>query len=282
MSGAILRRRWQSALGWALAALAGMLLVGVLLHIMLFVLMRGGGALSLEMLLTDTQGVAGGLRNAITGSLLLSGLGLALGVPIGVGSGIYLAERRGSLNARVLSLVVDVLVGVPSIVLGYFGYVTLVLHLGWGFSLAAGALTLALLMLPYIARSTDLALRNLPPSLRESAYALGCGEGRLVMRILLPAAAGPIFTGILLAFAIGLGETAPLIYTADWSNYLWNRKFSHEPVGYLTYVIWSFIQEPFASAHQLAYAAALIIMLMVFALALGARLVLLRRYAPAA
>ncbi len=278
-AGLMLRRRWLSGLGWALAALAGAALVGVLLHILVFVLLRGSQALNLQLLLTDTQGVAGGLRNAITGSLLLALLGLALAVPVGVGTGIYLAENKDSLNARALSLAVDVLIGVPSIVLGYFGYITLVLHLGWGFSLAAGAITLALLMLPYIARSTDLALRNVPAALRESAYALGCGEGRLTFRILLPAAAGPVFTGILLAFAIGLGETAPLIYTADWSNYLWNGKLTHEPVGYLTYVIWSFIQEPFSSAHRLAYAAALLIMLMVFALALGGRLILARRYA---
>jgi phosphate transport system permease protein len=171
----------------------------------------------------------------------------------------------------------DVLVGIPSIVLGYFGYITMVLYLGWKFSLAAGALTLAIMMLPYIARTTEMALRQVPLSAREAAYGLGCGEGRVIWSILIPSARGPIITGVLLAVAISLGETAPLLYTAGWSNYLWSGHFTHEGVGYLTYVIWSFIGQPYPSAHQLAYAAALLITLMVLVINLIARAVFYRR-----
>ncbi|APZ44564.1 phosphate ABC transporter, permease protein PstA [Acidihalobacter ferrooxydans] len=262
---------------WFAVAAAFTLLAFVLLHILGYVFVRGVQSLGLETFTTDTQGLAGGLRNAILGSLELSGFALLLAAPIGVSAGIYLSEWGGGWVGRIARFMSDVLVGVPSIVLGYFGYITMVLYLGWQFSMAAGAITLAILMLPYIARTSEMALRAQPWSLREAAYALGAGERRVVLRALLPAARGPIFTGILLALAISLGETAPLIYTVNWSNYSWNGHFTHEPVAYLTYVIWSYIGEPYASAHKLAYAAALLITLMVLVINLGARALLWRR-----
>ncbi|OBS08155.1 phosphate ABC transporter permease PstA [Acidihalobacter prosperus] len=272
-----LRRRIGGSLGWTLTTAAIALLAFVLLYLLGFVLVRGAQALHLDIFLTDTQGIAGGLRNAIVGSLLISGGGVMIAAPVGICAGIYLAEYGDDWLGRSGRFMSDVLVGVPSIVLGYFGYITMVLYLGWKFSLAAGALTLAIMMLPYIARTTEMALRQVPHSAREAAYGLGCGEGRVIWSILLPAARGPIITGVLLALAISLGETAPLLYTAGWSNYLWSGQLTHEGVGYLTYVIWSFIGEPYASAHQLAYAAALLITLMVLAINLTARAVFYRR-----
>lgn len=271
------RRRFMDVASWIATGAAFALLGFVLLHILGYVFVRGVQSLNLETFTTNTQGIAGGLRNAIVGSLLLSGFALLIAAPIGVSAGVYLSEYGGGWVGRVARFMSDVLVGVPSIVLGYFGYITMVLYLGWKFSMLAGAITLAILMLPYIARTSEMALRAVPLTVREAAYGLGCNEGWLVLRILLPAARVPIFTGILLALAISLGETAPLIYTVNWSNYTWSGHFTHEPVAYLTYVIWSYIGEPYASAHKLAYAAALLITLMVLVINLLARALMWRR-----
>ncbi|MGH7212127.1 MAG: PstA family ABC transporter permease, partial [Acetobacteraceae bacterium] len=178
--------------------------------------------------------------------------------------------------ARTTRFLSDVLVGMPSIVLGYFGYITMVQDLGWGFSVAAASIVLALISLPYICRTTELALAQVPNELREAAYALGAGDARVLFRISLPVALPGVLTGILLALAISVGETAPLLYTAGWSNYLWNGQLTHAPIGYLTYAIWTFINEPFASANALAYAAALLVTLFVLLINIASRLILMR------
>lgn len=270
-------RRLVDALTWVAAALSFAGLAFVLLHLLGYVLIKGLPAMQWSLFTQDTQGIAGGLRNAVVGSLVLSGFALLMAVPVGVSAGVYLAEHGDGWVGKTSRFLSDVLVGVPSVVLGYFGYVVMVIGLGWKFSLLAGSITLAILMLPYIARTSEMALRALPSALREAAYGLGCPESRLVWRILLPSALIPILTGTLMALAIALGETAPLLFTAGWSNYLWTGHFTQEGVGYLTYVIWSFIGEPYPSAHHLAYAAAFIITLMVLIINLSARLLLLRR-----
>jgi phosphate transport system permease protein len=167
----------------------------------------------------------------------------------------------------------DVLVGVRSIVIGCFGYVTMVVGLGWKFSLAAGSVALAIISLPYICRTSEMALRQVPNELREAAYALGATDGAVTMRIALPAALPAVLTGILLTLAISVGETAPLLYAAGWSSYLWNGHLTLEPIGYLTYAIWAFITEPFESAHALAYAAALFVTLFVLVISVLTRVV---------
>ncbi|MDE2008065.1 MAG: ABC transporter permease subunit, partial [Rhodospirillales bacterium] len=179
--------------------------------------------------------------------------------------------------ASAIRFMADVLVGVPSIVLGYFGYITMVQGLGWNFSLAAACITIAILCLPYICRTTELALSQVPASMKEAAFALGAGEGRVAFRIMLPTAMPGILTGILLAFAISIGETAPLIYTAGWSSYLWTGEVVRSPVAYLTYAIWAFINEPFAEANALAYAAAFLVTALVLLISVASRVVLQRR-----
>lgn len=272
------KRRWLSRLWWFLTGLSLFILAFSLLYLLGFVFVHGVGALNLTTFTQDTQGIAGGLRNAIAGSLLISGLALVLAVPVGVSAGIYLAEYDyipfvGSVS-RFIS---DVLVGVPSIILGYFGYITMVVYAGWKFSLLAASITLAIMMLPYIARTTEMALRDIPDSVRESAYALGAGDGRVILKIMIPAARTGILTGVLLSLSISLGETAPLIYTANWSSYLWDGHFTNEPVAYLTYVIWSYIGEPYESAHKLAYAAAFLIVFLVLGINIVARYLLRHR-----
>lgn len=270
------RRNMMSWLGWGACGLAFALLAFSLLDILHLVFVRGVSALSLKLFLTPTSGIAGGLLNAIEGTVLLTLGALLLAVPIGVLGGIYVSEFPRERFARIVRFVADVLVGVPSIVFGLFGYLTMVTALDWHFSLAAGCITLALMVTPYILRTTELALRGIPPELREAGYALGASQANLVARVLLRECASRVLTGILLAMAISMGETAPLIYTVNWSNYYWHGHLTHEPVAYLTYVIWSFINEPFDSAHALAYAAALLITLFVLVLTILARLSLSR------
>ena len=272
-----LQRRAFNYMGWALCALTFLMLGGAMVWILEMVFVRGAGAMNWTVLTTETQGVGGGLLNAIEGTLVLAIGGVLLSVPPGIAAGIYLSEYDGGWLAPVLRFMSDVLVGVPSIVVGYFGYVTMVVTLGWKFSVAAGSIALAIISLPYITRTSEVAFRQVPRTLREAGFGLGCKPGTVIMRICLPMAMPSILTGVLLALAISVGETAPLIYTAGWSNYMWSGHLTNEAIGYLTYAIWSFIQEPFASAHALAFAAAFFVTGFVLVISLIARVVTQRR-----
>jgi phosphate transport system permease protein len=272
-----LSRRIVSITGWALSGMCLAVLAVLMVWILSVVFVRGVGALNLTVLTTVTQGSGGGLLNAIEGTLVLSAGALLLAVPFGVAAGIYSAEYRFSSWAVIIRFLADVLVGVPSIVIGYFGYVALVQWLGWNFSLAAGAISLAIISLPYICRTTELALRQVSNDLRDAAFSLGANERRVIFGVCLPAALPAILTGVLLALAVSVGETAPLLYTAGWSNFMWDGHLTHSPIGYLTYAIWTFINEPFASANALAYAAALLVTGFVLIINILARFVLERR-----
>lgn len=270
--GLLLRRRLGSALGWMLFGLFFAMLAFALLDIVHMVLVRGLPALRWDLFTQPTNGVSGGLKNAIIGTLSLTFGSLLLAAPIGIFGGIYVSEYRGSAFARTVRFLSDVLVGVPSIVFGLFGYLTMVSAMGWQFSMLAGCITLALMIAPYILRTTELAFRGVAPELHEAAYALGAGHATVVFKVMLRSCGNRVLTGLLLAMAISMGETAPLIYTVNWSNYVWSGHLTHEPVAYLTYVIWSFINEPFDSAHALAYAAALLITVFTLLITLAARL----------
>ncbi len=200
-----------------------------------------------------------------------------MAAPIGIAAGIYLSEFGSGIAGQSLRFLSDILVGVPSIVLGYVGYITMVIYLGWQFSVAAGIITLTVMLLPYITRTTELALANIPQPVREAGYGIGAGEGTVILRILLPGALPAVMTGLFYALALSMGETAPLIYTAGWSNYMWNGQFTNQPIGYLTYVIWTFINEPFQEAHILAFAAAFLITLLVLGLILIGRWLMIRQ-----
>ncbi|HVB33196.1 MAG TPA: phosphate ABC transporter permease PstA [Patescibacteria group bacterium] len=272
--GSALRRRLFDYLGWGLCGLAFFLLGSATVWILVVVFLRGLSALTPAVLTQVTVGYGGGLLNAIEGTVVLAVGGILLAIPPGLAAGIYLSEFGQGRLAPVIRFLVDVLVGVPSIVIGYFGYVTMVVDLGWQFSVAAGSVALAIIALPYICRTSEMALRQVPRNMREGAYALGAGDGRVALGICVPMALPAILTGILLALAIAVGETAPLIYTAGWSNYLWTGHLIKEPIGYLTYAIWAFITEPFSGAHALAYAAAFFVTLFVLLISIFARLAL--------
>lgn len=260
-----------SRLWWALSVAAFGLTILILAAIFGFVGVQGAGALRPSLFTTVTSGIAGGLANAIAGTLLLVTTGLTVSAIVGIGTALWVVEFAPSWAARSVRFMIDVLAGVPSIVVGYFLYVALVEGLGWGFSLIAGALALGIFVLPYVERSADIALTNVPRELREGSIALGARPATMIFSIDVPWALPGILTGLLVAIGIGLGETAPLIYTAGWSNYMPTLAPTHSPVGYLTYVVWTYISQPFAESHRLAYAAALLLMGFVFITNLLAR-----------
>lgn len=272
-----IRRNLVSLVGWGLCGLALLLVIAPLLDIVFVMAWRGLSAFSLGLFTHNTTGAHGGLANSIEGTALITFFALCIAVPLGVGAGIHLSEYGKNRTGSVIRFMSDVLTGTPSIVLGYFSYIVMVIGFGWGFSLIAAAITLAILIVPYLARITELALQQVPNQMREAAYALGANDATVVFKVVLPTAASGVITGALLALAISVGETAPLIYTAGWSNFGWGGQFTHQPVAYLTYVIWTFIDQPDAKSHALAFAASFIVMLVVLAVNIGVRLAVRRK-----
>jgi len=237
----------RSGYGWrkvkdrtvtVLATASVVIVMYPLLHIVGSFVYQGILALSIPRLVGLT--LDGGLANSIAGTALLVGLSVVIAVPIGVLGGIYLAEFSGNGKyASVARFVADVLSAMPSILLGYVGFLILVQYFGWGFSPLAGAMTLAFLMLPYVIRTTERSLRKVPPNIREGAVALGSRRSQVVNKLTLRLALPGILTGVLLSISISLGETAPLLYTGEGSNF-YPCGLTQCPVGFLTNVVYNF------------------------------------------
>lgn len=261
------------------AAAALILAVATLCWVLGTLIARGGGALSWRLLteLPNPPGIpGGGLAHAIAGTLLLTGAALCLGVPTGIAAGIWLAEfGQGSRIAYAVRFLADVLMGVPSIVIGVFVYGLLVAPLG-SFSGLAGAVALALLMLPIVTRTTEEMLRAVPVTLREAALACGCPPWIMILRVSVRAALPGILTGVLLAIARVGGETAPLLFTSLNTPY-WSFD-PLAPIGTLNVTLFNYAMSPYRDWQQLAWAAALCITLAVLALTIAART--LRRKRP--
>jgi phosphate transport system permease protein len=227
-------------------------------------------------------GFTGGLEGPLVGTLVLMAGVLIIAGTVGVLAGVHLAElaRARPENggpSTWLRMASDVLSGFPSIVLGYVGYVALVVGLHWGYSLLPAVLILSVMVVPYIAKSTESALRQVPTSYREGAEALGMSTGYALRKVVLKSGAPGIVTGILIALAIAGGETAPLLYTANFSSSLWTGSLTggHE-FGYLTYMVYTFWDEPNTHAVALSYDAALILVAMVLVLLVTARIIVAR------
>lgn len=222
----------------------------------------------------------GGLASSISGTVLIAGLSAVIAVPVGVLGGIYLAEFSGrSRYADFVRFVADVLAGVPSIVLGYVGFLLLVSYLGWGLSALAGGVTLSILMLPYILRTTELSIRKVPTSIREAAEALGSTKTQMINRLTFRLALPGILTGILLSVSIAMGETAPLLFTAGWSPFNpCGLTGCPGGVGYLTRIFYDFVQNanPSVGYQNLAYLSAFLLMSFAVAINIVARLGLRR------
>lgn len=221
----------------------------------------------------NTEG--GGLANAITGSLLLIIWATVIGTPIGIFAGIYLAEYgKKGLLATIIRFINDILLSAPSIIIGLFVYMLVVVYMGH-FSGWAGIIALALIQLPIIVRTTENMLLLIPNTLREAAYALGTPRWRVILKITLKASLSGIVTGVLLAVARIAGETAPLLFTA-LSNQFWSTDLSH-PIANLPVTIFKFAMSPFIEWQQLAWAGVLLITLFVLLLNIVARLLFSRK-----
>ncbi|MEJ2346356.1 MAG: phosphate ABC transporter permease PstA [Gammaproteobacteria bacterium] len=207
--------------------------------------------------ITPPPGSAGGLINAIVGSLIMTGVGVLIGTPVGVLAGTYLSEfGRASRIAPVVRFVNDILLSAPSIIIGVFIYEVVVVSMGH-FSAWAGALALALIVIPVVVRTTEDMLRLVPDTMREAAAALGAPQWKVVTTIVYRAARAGILTGILLAVARISGETAPLLFTA-LNNQFWASSLN-EPMANLPVVIFQFAMSPYDDWQHLAWAGALLI-----------------------
>ncbi|MBI0325621.1 phosphate ABC transporter permease PstA [Burkholderia plantarii] len=266
------RRKGTNAIALTLSLAAMLFGLVWLVWILYTTLHLGIGGLSLQLFTEstpapDTDG--GGLANAIVGSLLLVGLGTCVGTPVGVLAGVYLAEY-GQRNwlASLMRFINDILLSAPSIVIGLFVYAVVVAPSG-RFSGWAGVISLALLQIPIVIRTTENMLNLVPNALREAAFALGTPKWRMILKITLRASIGGITTGVLLAVARIAGETAPLLFTA-LSNQFFSADMS-KPIANLPVTIYKFAMSPFAQWQSLAWAGVFLITLGVLGLNILAR-----------
>ena len=217
----------------------------------------------------------GGLANAFFGSAVMCGLAIAIGTPLGVLAGTWLAEYGNARKAgTIVRFVNDILLSAPSIVLGLFVYTLFIMQFGGGFSALAGALALAFIVLPVVVRTTDEMLRLVPSQMREAALSLGVPQWKVIVQVLYRSASAGIVTGILLALARISGETAPLLFTAFGSQY-WNANVL-QPMASVPVVMNQFAGSPYESWQTLAWAGALVLTVFVLLISLTARGVLLR------
>jgi phosphate transport system permease protein len=241
--------------------------------ILVEVVKNGAGALSLEFLTQPPGAIGsgrGGIGPAIQGTLIVIALASLIGAPIGVLAGIYLSEFAGSgkfpYAVRFLN---DVLTGLPSIVVGIVGFVVIVLTIG-SFSVWAGAFALSIIMVPIVVRVTEETLKIVPNSIREAGYSLGIPKWKVVMFIVLTSAKSGVLTGIVLALSRIAGETAPLIMTILGTS-LFFTGFT-DPVDALPLRIWRLASQPYESAHEFGWGAALILILLVLVMNVGLRM----------
>ncbi|HYG05195.1 MAG TPA: phosphate ABC transporter permease PstA [Stenotrophomonas sp.] len=249
-------------LGWILWTLAAKGLAGI--------------NLDLFTKMTPPPMQEGGLLNAFFGSAVMCALAIAIGTPLGVAAGTWLAEYGNARKAgTVVRFVNDILLSAPSIVLGLFVYTLFVMQTGGQFSAFAGALALSFIVLPVVVRTTDEMLRLVPSQMREAALSLGIPQWKVIVQVLYRSASAGIVTGILLALARISGETAPLLFTA-FGNQYWNGNV-FRPMASVPVVMNQFAGSPYESWQTLAWAGALVLTVFVLLVSLGAR-ALLRRY----
>ena len=257
-------RYWTDKCAVYFLSLCALLVLLPLLSILIDVLRQGFGALNLDFFTKLPKPVGetgGGMANAIVGTLTLLGIALCIGVPIGLGTGIYLSEYAHSRFAFAIRFLTDVLNGIPSIVYGIFAYTLFVMPMK-SFSAWSGGFALGIMMIPIITRTTEQFIRMVPASLREAGMALGIPQWRVIVDIVLQTAGGGILTGVMVALSRVAGETAPLLFTA-FGNRFWQGALN-EPIAALPLQIFSYAISPFDDWHRQAWAGALVLILIVF------------------
>jgi len=271
-------RRFQDKLAYGLGALCVGVAIVPLASILFEVVRNGVSALTPEFL-TSSPGVfgqaGGGIANAIQGTAILLALASAMAVPFGLLSGVYLAEFGDNKYGRTVRFLNDVLTEFPSIVIGILVYSIIVLAMR-GFSTIAGAVALAIIMLPIITRTTEESIKIVPSSIRDAAMALGIRRWRATISVVLSTARSGVITGILLAIARVSGETAPLLLTVLGSQFFFNGL--NQPIAALPLTIYRDANLPYAFARQQGWGAALVLILMVLGLNIGVRLATRGRY----
>lgn len=273
------KRKIEGFIALAFSSLAALIGMFWLVFILGDVIIHGIGALNISLFLNDPApaGVeGGGLRNAFIGQLMITFCATLIGVPVGVLGGTFLAEyAKRTKFAQLISVLSDIIVSVPSIVVGTFIYALLVRPMGH-FSGWAGAVALSIIMIPVVLRTTEDMLSMVPWTLREAAFALGAPYYKVIIQVVYRGAATGILTGILLSIARVAGETAPLLFTSFNNNFFsWNM---NRPIASLTATIFQYAMGPYESWHQQAWAAAFVITLFILVLTILGRLVLKWRY----
>ncbi|MCT7985471.1 phosphate ABC transporter permease PstA [Laspinema sp. A4] len=264
----------RSLFVWVMTLLSGACLVITLIPlfaVMIYVTIKGFNRLNLDLFtqLPPSAGMeGGGIANAIAGTLIMVGIAAAISVPIGVFGAVYLSEFSSIQVARWIRFATNVLSGVPSIIVGIFAYGIIVLTTKQ-FSALAGGVALSVLMLPIVVRTTDEALQIVPPDVRWASVGVGASNYQTVLRVVLPAALPAIITGLTLAIARAAGETAPLIFTALFT-FFWPQGL-FEPAPSLAVLVYNFASVPYASQQELAWAASLILVLLVLLTSILAR-----------
>lgn len=273
------RLRWRkfvSGLMLTMTGVCAMVAVSVLFFILGYLAFHGGASINWNFftkLPAPVGEAGGGMANAIVGSAKLLLLASLLGVPVGFFGGIYLAEFSGSKVAFVIRYAADLMNGVPSIVIGIFAYTLMVLPFKH-FSTFAGSFALGLMMIPITLRSTEQFLLSVPRELREGSMALGASKWRTIQAVVVPAAYRGILTAILLALARVAGETAPLLFTA-FGNRFWSPGWT-QPTASLPVVIFTYAVSPYEDWHRQAWAAGLVLLGLILAVNIVARVILAR------
>lgn len=271
------RRRATDHAATVIAAGLSALVVGTLFAIFAYLVVKGASSLNWTFLTQTPKPVGeagGGMANCLFGSVLILLIASALGLPVGIGAGIYLAEYGHNRLGQLIRFTADVLNGVPSIVIGLVAYGLVVVTQGH-FSAFSGGVALAIMMVPILTRNTEEMLRLVPQSVREAAFGLGIPQWRTTISITLATARAGIITGIMLAFARVAGETAPLLFTA-LGNTFWS--FSpNQPIAALPLQIYVYANSPYEEWHRQAWAGALLLIIMIVGTTAVVRFVFLRR-----
>lgn len=274
-----LRRRKMLSSGMTLmTGVFAALVIGALVVILGYIAVTGVRELSLSFLVNSPKPVGepgSGIANAIVGTLILISIASVIGLPVGILAGLYLAEFATNRFGNTLRFLIDTLTGVPSIVVGVFVWTVMVRPMGH-FSALAGGVSLAMIMMPIVARTTEEMIRLVPQSMREAALALGAPVWRMSLGVVLRAAAGGVATGAMLAIARISGETAPLLFTSLSYNYV--STDINQPIASLTYQIFYYAGSAYEQWHAMAWASTLVLVAMILTINIAVKLLTRNRY----